>query len=456
MRKIKNYFRLMLHNDCEISDKEYCANREKFVWEGVLATIITNITTGAFLTGYAKYMGANDQLCGILLSTNSFAALFQIFGPRIYEKFQHRKAFVAVTALIGRFLLGLMVFIPVLVSGQSLKIGILFSVYIFSYTLIHFHAPAAVHWIMSLVPDSMRGKYFGRRDSVMLAVVTIVNLAFGIMLDLFKKNSNDYVGYVIIFSFVGVLAIADFLLLFNIREPKVKVRTVREVDSGKHVPAGLNLKQMIIVPLLHEEFRKVIKLLFFWTISTACAIPYFSIYQVAVLKLSYTFIMVCGMITSGTMVLASRIWGRIADRYGWIFVLKVNMCLIAAGHFTWFFVTGRNAYFIVPLLSLWGGIAWAGINMSIFNIPYLYAPQKAKTVYIGFSAALAGMVSLVTSLLAALFIKVMSGKVFHLLGMQVINMQFLFVLSSILILLVFWYVSKTFSKRKPEMNNIKI
>lgn len=50
------------------SEKDLEKNRLLVIIEGASAKTIFNLTTGAFLVGLLKFMGASDKVCGYILS----------------------------------------------------------------------------------------------------------------------------------------------------------------------------------------------------------------------------------------------------------------------------------------------------------------------------------------------------------------------------------------------------
>lgn len=73
------------------SEKELEKNRLLVIIEGASAKIIFNLTTGAFLVGLLKYMGASDKVCGYILAIPVLAAIIQVISPIVLEGLVYRK-----------------------------------------------------------------------------------------------------------------------------------------------------------------------------------------------------------------------------------------------------------------------------------------------------------------------------------------------------------------------------
>jgi hypothetical protein len=212
----------------------------------------------------------------------------------------------------------------------------------------------------------------------------------------------------------------------------------------------LKLKSMLTMPIKDKKFRKVIILNVIWNLSAQIAIPFFSVYMVTGLSLSYTFIMAMGIIISSVQAMSAKIWGRISDKVGWEFTTITSIGMIGLCHITWVFVNPNTYFLLIPIIQVVAGIAWAGINLSLFNIQFMYAPQAGRTVYIGFNAALAGLAGFFSALFGAYLVGVLSGFKLDI-GVTVLdNMLFIFGFSGTLTLCCAVFFSFWFKGRKVQ------
>lgn len=418
---------------------EHAGSRKLFMLENTVSSSTYNLTSGAFLVGYAAYIGANDQFNGIIAGVPALAGVVQILSPLAFERKIRRKPLIVAITLIYKLILGMMLFIPLLVQEKQARLALLFSMYLAAFLLSSFVTPAANNWLISLVPGSIRGKFFGRRDSYTLAFVTIVNLLMGRVLDCFKLEGKTYTGFVVLFCVVILFTAGDFILLLRIKEPAL-------VENN--VP--LDLISLVTVPFKDRTFRKVIILFILWNIGQQVGGTFFGVYLVAGLKLKYSYIMLLSTISNVMSVLTVRLWGKTADRKSWIFTTKFSIGILALTEGAWFFVNGGNAFLLVPLLHVMGGIAWAGINISLFNIQFQFSPAEGRTVYLGFNAALGGIIGFMATLAGSFIVNSLEGKGFRLLGFETSNIQVVFGLSGAILLLCCIFVHGAFSKELSQ------
>jgi len=414
---------------------EYQISRRNFIFESAAAVGVFSLTTGAFLTGYLKNIGFSDELTGLMGAIPVLTGIIQIFSFRVFEPLEKRKPLIAVLSLIFRALLGFMFFIPLLIQSPIYKIALVIIIYFIAYSTSAFIGPPTSEWIVDVTPMDMRGSYFAKRDAYALGFLTVLTLIFGKILDVYKNTNNSYGGFIVVGIAVIIMAAVDFYYLLSITEPK---RNKEKIT--------MSMKGMFIKVLKHQEFRKVIILSILWNISFQIAGPFFSVYMVVNLKLAYSYIMILGVIGSLSRVLTVKVWGKMADKRGWTFVTKVSLAMLAITNIIWFFVDARTAVVLLPIINFIGGITWGGLGIALFNIQFVYAPEDYKIAYIGISGALGSVLGFISTYIGALLLRALGDTGFRILSINISNIQILFILSGILLLLTAGYVNKTFNE----------
>ena len=414
---------------------EYQISRRNFIFESAAAVGVFSLTTGAFLTGYLKNIGFSEELNGLMGAIPVLAGIIQIFSFSVFESMEKRKPLIAVLCLIFRLLLGFMFFIPLLIKDSFFRIALVIIIYFIAYSISAFIGPPTSEWIVDVTPIDIRGRYLAKKDAFALAFVTVLTLIFGKILDVYKNTSNAYSGFIVVGVAIIIMAAVDFYYLLSISEPK---RTKEKI--------AMSMKGMFIKVLKHQEFRKVIILSILWNLSFQIAGPFFSVYMVVNLKLAYSYIMILGVIGSVSRVLTVRVWGKMADKRGWTFVTEVSLAMLAITNTIWFFVDAQTAVVLLPIISFIGGITWGGLGIALFNIQFVYAPEDCKIAYIGMSGALGSVLGFLSTYIGALLLKGLGNTQFNILSITISNMQILFILSGILLLLTAGYVKRSFKE----------
>lgn len=423
----------------DLSVEDYEKSRLMLILEGISARIVFGLTTGAFLTGYLKFLGANDELCGQIAAIPVLAGIIQFFSPMFLEKLNSRMPIITLFNALHRGLLALLVFIPLLPVSLEIRLYITGGLYLLSNLMVNIVAPATTSIFISLVPQKMRGRFFSIRERYLIFISSVVNVVFGGVLDKFELRGKTYEGYIVMFVIVFLAMLMNLVAYLGIKEPPMP-----------QTKSKISLKKLFIMPLKERGFRKVIILFFLWGLSMNFSNPFFSVYMVSKLELSYTFITVCGLVNSLCYVITVSLWGKIADKKSFTYTAMISIALLGLTNVTWFFAAEGTlfAYFIITLAHISGGVAWAGIGISLYNIPYEYTPDEGRTVYLGFNAALSGLIGFASSMLASRMVGVMSNFKGLFAGMSVTQFQLIFLISGLLILSTSAYIR--FAIIKPE------
>jgi MFS family permease len=434
---IGKLFRDTYFNTKPLDERDYEKSRNMSIFEGCTARTIFNLTSGAFLAGYASFLGANDSFNGLIGAIPVLAGVVSLFSPMYFEKLEKRKLQIVLLNFLHRFMLGLMVFIPLIVFGKTPRLLLLSVMYLIAWLAVSFSNPAASGLVIDLTPENIRGRYFGRRESYLLAVGTIIALILGGVMDAFRSGGNEYGGFVTTFSVILLLSVANFIFWSSVKEPQVNSKRT-----------AYRLKQVITIPLKNSAFKKIIMFFVIYNIGLQVGGPFFSVYMVTGLKLDYSYIMFMGMIGTIVNVILVRVWGKIADSRSWDFVLKYSILLLGITHFSWFFVTNSSGVILIPILHVISGAAWAGIGISTFNIQFIFSPEEGRTVYIGFNAALGGLMGFLGTLAGSVLLVVFGGMGLHVSSFKIGGMQMLFAISGIILILCAAYAHFVITRQR--------
>jgi hypothetical protein len=413
----------------DLKRTDYVNGRKLFNYEGCAAMGIFSITSGAFLAGLAQHMGASDEFNGIIGAIPALAGVVQIFSSLVFEKLERRKFLISIMCFCFRFLLGLMFLIPFIIENPNYRLAALAGFYGTAYVLASFISPPAANWIVELTPENIRGKYFAVKDAYSLAFVTVITLIMGKVLDIYKNNNSINTGYAIIGVVVIILTIINFIFISSVKEPLTK-----------KIQGDLKIRDVILNPIKNKNFRKILILFILWNVGLQIAGPFFSVYMVTKLQLSYTYIMIMGVIASLVRVIIVVYWGKFADSRSWISCAKYSIAVLAVCTGLWTIVDKNTMIVLIPLLHIMGGIAWAGINISLFNIQFVFAPKEGRTMYLGLNAAIGGTLGFLSTVSGSLLLKLLGNFKIDLFLITISSIQVLFALSGIILLISVLYI----------------
>lgn len=312
------------------------------------------------------------------------------------------------------------------------------ALYVISFALNAFAMPALNELLINSTPQAIRGRYLAERERIGFAVMMVLTFAIGRMLDLFKGEGQEPTGFVVIAIVILVLG------AFN----TFSVKSMNEITHNQ-VAVKFALKEVLTKPLADKGFRKIIVLFILWNVGFWIGAPFIAVYLVTQIQVSYTYMMIMGFIgTIMRIVFFPKFWGELADKKSWFLSLEGSLLLVAITHFAWGFVHVGNYQILSPLLHVLAGFAWSGLGISLFNIQYMYAGSKGRTLYVGLNAAIGGVASLIAVRFSGSIIDRFEVIEMPFGGGTLNSMQFIFFISGLVILSCVFYV-RYFLKKEP-------
>ncbi|WP_233567856.1 MFS transporter [Cohnella faecalis] len=164
----------------EIRAKESASRRSLRIslLEGLPASILANLLGGPLQTLYLTYLGFSAFHIGLVLAIPPFTLLIQIAIAFAMQKWQDRRFYITLFAVVHRSLWVATGLIPLFFPEDSWV-----PIYIALWLLSMASGQAAgIIWtslMADVVPPSIRGKYFGIRNMNSWAVICFTLLAGG-------------------------------------------------------------------------------------------------------------------------------------------------------------------------------------------------------------------------------------------------------------------------------------
>jgi len=211
-----------------------------------------------------------------------------------------------------------------------------------SFVIESLAAPAWTSWMADLVPPSMRGRFWGRRQAI-VSIVSLLSIgAAGWMLDWFRGRGGGETldGFALLLVIAALFGAADILLHAAVPEP-----ARRPSLPGRHWVTR------ILQPMRHPSFRNLALAIGVWGFSCTMAGSFNAIYLKRVFGISYTelsAVTICG--TLGVIGF-SMLAGYLVERMGARTLAVVVMCLAPLFSAVWFFVTNAPIQLAVPLIG---------------------------------------------------------------------------------------------------------
>lgn len=321
---------------------------------------------GTYLTPFALALGASAAQIGLLVAVPQLiSTLIQPLAGTFTEHAESRKKICKIFLLIAR-LAWIPVIMAAFVSGFAAFYIILLFVSV-SAAAASFSRVGWASWMGDIVPEKIRGKYFGKRNMFIGISSFIAVLSAGWLLGL----SDTLAGFMIIFA--GALALYLVGLYYLGKMPE-------SVGAGFHKGHKMSLNvSEFLSSLKKSNFRHFMLFTIFFDFSVYLAAPFFTVYMISELQVGYLWF---ALISAASMIagmFSQKYWGKIADRYGDKNVIMI--CAAFASLVPLIFVFSRSVPLLI-LANIFSGFAWAGLDLAVFNFLLDSSPPLKRPLFI--------------------------------------------------------------------------
>ena len=385
-----------------------------------------------YITPYALAVGATNTQIGLLSSLPSLLGnLSQIHSLQIMKKWT-RKKIVAIAvflqAIMWLMLIAAGTFYFLFHANSNLSSYAIITIYTLLILFGAFGGPAWQSWMKDLVTENS-GVYFGRRSRIATAIALVCMLIGGFLLDYFKQT-HVFVGFIILFTIAFIGRAISGRLVLKQYEPDFKT------DDSMYFSLKDFIKKM------HQNnFGKFVIYYSLLVFSVNISSPFLGVYMLNNLKFSYSYYMAVALLAPTiTTLLFVTFWGKFADKYGNLKVMKITGMLIPIMPFMWvlsIFLQGQSQIILLIFLFLTeslSGFLWAGMNLSAGNFIYDAVTRQRLAI----CATYFNIISSVGVLIGALLGGIISSYNFSFLGLN--SLLFIFLIGGIMRVLVYIFM----------------
>ncbi|MCX6774451.1 MAG: MFS transporter [Candidatus Micrarchaeota archaeon] len=335
-------------------------NLKNAIYEGTSFLASTGFGDN-YVSAYAVLRGATEQFIGLLASVPLALGLFlQALSPFIMKKMRHRKGLVTAFSFLGA-LSWLLILGTAFVAPET-ALPLLLAFFSIYTILLYLEGTIFSSWIADLVPESIRGTYFGQRNSWIQIASVVATLSAGIILDLFK-DSNAILGFCALFALAFLCRMLSWHFLSKMDDP--------HYDHGK----TLSQHPLDFLKKGNPELRHLIILFGAFIFMVNLVSPFFVLYMLRTLGFSYLEFMAVILASQVATVFAAPYWGRVSTLHGNKIVLSICLIIASVVPLYWFFLT---SFWQLALFELISGVAWSGIYLCLFN--HILAKSKSEEV----------------------------------------------------------------------------
>lgn len=182
--------------------------------------------------------------------------------------------------------------------------------------------------------------------------------------------------------------------------------------------------------------------------ATNLAAPFFALYMLRDLNFSYITYIVIVSSNAVSNIAFQTFWGRRADRYGNIKIVRTTSCLMPFIPLLW--LVSSNVFFLIGA-EIYSGFIWSGFSLSSTNFVYDASDRENRTKHIALFNAMTGVAICAGALLGGF----LAPRMPALLGY---NLRTMFMISGIARGLVVAFLLRRVTETRyvPELNMIKV
>src|SRR4028118_187405 len=279
--------------------------------EGAFATVFYSIIGGALLSNFLLDLGASTVEIGLLASIPQLTNLLQPLGAYLGDRIKSRNWYSLLIFGTSR-LLWLMI-VPGIwlvssshMAGRQLVMLTLFIIWV-TNILEALGRASFFSWMAVLVPERLRGRYFGLRNSVVNLTNLIAVPLLGLAVSKWPGGSIQGFGAVLVLGIVlGIISLGFHFLMTDVN-PQV----VHDSDTDHESPWG-----RVFSFLKDANFLRFLLYSGLWSFAVNVSAPFFNLYLLGDLNLDVSVVTLYNSLGFGANLLMLMFWGRLADRIG--------------------------------------------------------------------------------------------------------------------------------------------
>lgn len=389
----------------------------------VLKTFRTSILEGSFAQVYGTLaqigssyvtklmviMGASPLQYSLLTAIAQGSAIWQPLGIALSQRIAQRKWLCIWITAMGRFL---SMFLGLALLFQDPQQGLWFMLVLLFFSA-GFQATGAniwIAWISNIIPLRIRGRFFSRRNQILLIAGLAVSYLVSFHVDLFESKGgslravytrllgaeNFFVpsnqALFLAFIFMGATVIGLLGLSLLALQPERKRSTLK-------IPS---LQQTFNAPFRDKNFRLLLVFGIWWMLAVGIGSPFWGPFMLKKLQMSLFEMQIYSTINTFSALLSFGFWGKFIDRYGNKSSMQICVFLGGLNPLFWLFMSAGH-YNLLWLEGLLSGFMWAGTGIITTNFVLSIAPKGKEQAYSGIYAAVAGLSMMTSSLASGIF-----------------------------------------------------
>ena len=366
------------------------------VLAGCLGMMWMSLSVGLPLTMFMEAVGASGVMIGLLATIRLTCMAAQIPGAMLSEHLGSRKRVWATLAVTHRALWIVPAILALLWSPNQHWVPLaVLAVIALSDALGNASGAPWISWMTDLVPSKASGRFWGTRQSIVMAASMIGLWLAGFILDHYRHHGAgkvDLPGFAIVFGLAAFLGVMDIVVHLGVQEP-------RPHPSDK---ASSQLQRML-TPLRNREFRQLTLAIGIWNMGFAMVATFGIVYLKKDFHLSYSEL--ASLTVAGALgaVVTGHFMGKLIDRLGARIsaaLLFLTAPLTMMGYFfintsqiRWGALAFTQATLVIFSISIVGGALFSGIGLCQLRLIGMLSSSNGRTMWMAVHSCLVGLLA---------------------------------------------------------------
>ncbi len=374
----------------KISKREIRSSLKALTVDGVFAAPFYNTIGGALVSNFLLDLGAGPVEIGTIASIPLLTDLLQPVGAYLADRTTSRNWYSICIFVPARLLWLILVPAIGLVTSSQIAphrlVELTLAMSWVTNTMEALGRASWVSWMAALVPQRLRGRYFGLRNSIISLTNLIAVPLLGLAVSAWPGGTLQ--GYRVLL----VLGVACGLISQSCQFWMADVNP-RLVQAAGSDPAQPESRGRNLSFFKDTNFLKFVLYFGLWSFAVNVSAPFFNLYMLDNLDINISIVTIYGSLAAGANLLMQVIWGKLADRIGNRPLLVIVGALVAVLNLFWL-GTGNNQISLwlwLPLLHVLGGGIGAAIDLCNNNLLMRVAPLRNQSSYFAIAAAVFGV-----------------------------------------------------------------
>ncbi|MDD5687246.1 MAG: MFS transporter [Elusimicrobia bacterium] len=327
--------------------------------DGLFASIMLGFTLN-YIAPFALLLGASNFSIGLLSSIPVLIGSFvQIKSTEVFEWMNNRvKGIMVFCVLQG---------IAIAISGFVFLVPLQFRVETFLFLVVintifgSISAPVWLSLMSHTVEKHKYGVYFAWRGKVLGFINLCGSFVAGFFLFIIPSK---LVGFIVLFLVAGICRVISGIYIGKMDD--LTVRTSEKKDFTYF---------QFIKRISESNFAKFVLFVSLINFSAFLAAPFFIVYMLKELKFTYATYTIIVSASALAGLLLVPFWGKLADKYGNVKVIKSSAILTPILPLLWIF--SKNPVYLT-IINTFGGYVWVGFNLAIVNFIFDAASPEVR------------------------------------------------------------------------------